>query len=169
MPLVSIAPPVLAATAAPTRVSAVTGSAAQDSFEARVLELTNQARAHARKCGSKKMKATKPLVWNTALATSANAHSADMATRNYFSHYSKNGKSPFDRIRAAGYKYRAAGENIAAGRSLATAEAVVKAWLKSPAHCKILMSSAYKELGVGRVEGPGKYSVYWTQNFGTRR
>jgi uncharacterized protein YkwD len=31
------------------------------------------------------------------------------------------------------------------------------------------MNGKYKELGVGRVEGPGKYGVYWTQNFGLRK
>jgi uncharacterized protein YkwD len=92
-----------------------------------------------------------------------------MATKDYFSHYSKSGKSPFQRMRAAGYRYRAAGENIAAGRSLASPEAVVKAWLKSPGHCKVIMNGKYKELGVGRVEGPGRWSVYWTQNFGRRK
>jgi uncharacterized protein YkwD len=92
-----------------------------------------------------------------------------MANSDYFSHYSQSGASPFQRMRAAGYSYRAAGENIAAGRSLASPEAVVKAWLKSPGHCRVIMNGKYKELGVGRVEGPGKYSVYWTQNFGARK
>ena len=31
------------------------------------------------------------------------------------------------------------------------------------------MNGKYKELGVGRVEGPGKWGVYWTQNFGARK
>jgi uncharacterized protein YkwD len=33
----------------------------------------------------------------------------------------------------------------------------------------VLMNPKYRELGVGRVEGPGRWHVYWTQNFGTRR
>ncbi len=149
-----------------SQVRMVTGSAAQDGFEAEVLRLTNQARAHARKCGSTRKKAVRPVRWSATLARSANEHSADMATRNYFSHYDKAGRSPFQRMRSVGYNYRAAGENIAAGRSLATAQAVVRAWLKSPAHCKVIMNGKYRELGIGRVEGPGKWGVYWTQNFG---
>ncbi len=144
----------------------VTGSAAQDRFEAEVLTLTNKARSRSRKCGSTRMKAVKAVRWNATLARTANAHSADMATKNYFSHYDKAGRSPFKRIRAAGYNYRAAGENIAAGRSLSSPQAVVRAWLKSPGHCKVIMNGKYKELGIGRVEGPGKWTVYWTQNFG---
>lgn len=144
-------------------------SASQDVIEAEVLRLTNEARSQARECGGKRMPAVGPVEWNAKLARSANSHSADMARRNYFSHRSKSGKSPFARMRAAGYKYRAAGENIAAGRSLATAEAVVRAWLNSPGHCRVIMNGAYTDLGVGRVEGAGRYHVYWTQNFGRPR
>jgi uncharacterized protein YkwD len=31
------------------------------------------------------------------------------------------------------------------------------------------MNPRYRELGVGRVEGAGKWGVYWTQNFGQPR
>ena len=89
----------------------------QDGFEAEALRLTNEARAHSRKCGGKRMKAVRPLSWSPVLAAPADAHSADMANNDYFSHYRTRG-SPFERMRAAGYSYRAAGENIAAGRSL---------------------------------------------------
>ena len=147
----------------------LSGSAEQDSFEAEVLRLTNDARAHSRKCGGKRMKAVRSLNWSVTLAATANEHSTDMALNDYFSHNSQSGSSPFDRIRAAGYQYRAAGENIAAGRSFADPIAVVRAWLKSPGHCKVITNGKYKELGVGRVEGAGRYSVYWTQNFGARR
>lgn len=150
-------------------VRALDGSPGQDPFEAEVLRLTNEARAHARSCGGKRMKAAKPLRWSDQLAASAHDHSADMATQDYFSHYSQSGTSPFQRIRSVGYSYRAAGENIAAGRSLADPAAVVQAWLDSPGHCKVIMNRKYRELGVGRVEGAGKWSVYWTQNFGVRR
>jgi uncharacterized protein YkwD len=147
----------------------VVASADQDQFEAEVLRLTNEARSHSRKCGGRKFKAARALRWSPVLASSADEHSTDMATRDYFSHYAPNGNSPFDRMRAAGYRYRAAGENIAAGRSLADPAAVVRAWLNSPGHCKVLMNPRYRELGVGRAEGPGKWSVYWTQNFGRAR
>ena len=158
------------APAAPTLgIRAVDASPAQDAFEAEVLRLTNEARAHSRKCGGKKFKKAKPLRWSDVLASSASQHSADMANRDYFSHYAPGGVSPFERMRAVGYRYRAAGENIAAGRSLATPDAVVNAWLKSPGHCKVIMNPRYRELGVGRVEGAGKWNVYWTQNFGLRR
>jgi uncharacterized protein YkwD len=89
-----------------------------------------------------------------------------MATAYYFSHYTPSGQSPFDRMHAARYTYRAAGESIAAGRSLADPAAVVDAWLKSRGHCRVIMNGKCKELGIGRVEGPGRWGVYWTQSFG---
>jgi uncharacterized protein YkwD len=164
--------PAASATPIPPSASVMSmarADASQDGFEAEVLRLTNEARSHSRKCGGKKMHKVRPLSWSGVLASSADAHSADMANNDYFSHYTQSGASPFQRMRAAGYSYRAAGENIAAGRSLADPAAVVRAWLNSPGHCRVIMNGKYKELGVGRVEGPGKYSVYWTQNFGTRK
>ena len=163
------ASPVTAPPQGLTSVRTVVGSAEKDSFEAQVLRLTNKARSHSRKCGGKRMKKVRKVRWNATLAASANQHSADMATKDYFSHYTPSGVSPFQRIRASGYSYRAAGENIAAGRSLSSARAVVRAWLKSPGHCKVIMNPKYRELGVARVEGPGRWTVYWTQNFGKRK
>jgi uncharacterized protein YkwD len=159
----------VAAVAPRAVVQSVAGSAEMDGFEAEVLRLTNKARSHSRKCGGKKMKKVRRLSWSPTLAATADQHSADMATNDYFSHYTPSGVSPFQRMRSAGYRYRAAGENIAAGRSLADPAAVVNAWLKSPGHCRVIMNGRYKELGVGRVEGPGKWGVYWTQNFGARK
>jgi uncharacterized protein YkwD len=148
-------------------VGAVDGSPDKDALEAEVLRLTNKARAKSRKCGGKRMKAVRRLRWSPVLASTANQHSADMATNDYFAHNSPSGESPFDRMRASGCSFRAAGENIAAGIPLSDPAAVVRAWLKSPGHCRNIMSGTFRELGVGRVEGPGQWGVYWTQSFGT--
>jgi uncharacterized protein YkwD len=103
---------------------------------------------------------------DATLAKVALAHSQDMADHNYFSHDSRNGSSPFQRMKRAGYNYSSAGENIAAGfRSPAS---VVKAWLASPGHCKNLMNRSYDEIGVGYATG-GIYGTYWTQDFGNPR
>ncbi|PFG18024.1 uncharacterized protein YkwD [Propionicimonas paludicola] len=131
-------------------------------MESEVLRLTNVARNKARKCGSTKYPSAPALRVDQTLADVAAAHSRDMAERSYFSHTSQSGKSPFDRMRAANYDYRAAGENIGAG--FTTPKAVVDAWLASPGHCRILMSRSYTELGVGYATG-GYYGTYWTQDF----
>lgn len=152
------------ATATPTPTPAPGTS--PSTFEQRVLELTNQARAQARVCGTQSFAAAAPLTYNAALRTAAYNHSRDMAVRNFFSHTNPDGLNPFDRMRAAGYtNFLAAGENIAAGQS--TPEGVVAGWLRSPGHCSNIMNAGYRDLGVGYSAG-GSYGHYWTQNFGRR-
>ncbi len=133
------------------------------SYEKQVLALINKARSTKRKCGSKTYAKAKALKWNSKLALAAERHSADMSNRNYFSHTAKNGKSAGSRIKATGYKYKAMGETLAAG--YATPESVVKAWLKSAGHCKILMSKSYTQVGVGYHKGSGRYTHYITADF----
>lgn len=154
------------ASTASAQARATKAQRTQLTFESRVLRLTNKARQSARMCGSQSFRATSPLKYNAALQRSARAHSADMASRNYFSHYSPEGSSPFDRIHAQGYQFRRAAENIAAGQR--TPKAVVRAWLRSPSHCSGIMDPRLRELGVGYVKGGGRYVHYWTQDFGSR-
>jgi uncharacterized protein YkwD len=134
-----------------------------NSAEAEVLRLTNAARATARKCGDTAMPVVPALTWSGVLAGTAYAHGADMAARNYFAHTSKDGTSFDKRITQAGYRWNSVGENIAAGYP--TAADVVKGWLKSPGHCRNIMSPNFTQLGVGLATG-GKYGTYWTQDFG---
>ena len=92
-----------------------------------------------------------------------------MARNNYFSHSGRDGSSPAQRVERAGYRYRATGENIAAGAQM-TAENAVAGWIKSPPHCVNLMSPAYTEMGVAFAVDPrSDMGVYWTQAFGTPR
>lgn len=150
------------ATTTPTPTPGTGASA----FEQRVLDLTNQARAQARTCGTQAYPAAAPLTSNAALRAAAYNHSRDMAVRNFFSHTNPDGLDPFARMRAAGYTgFTAAAENIAAGQ--ATPEAVVAGWLQSPGHCANIMNAAYRDLGVGYYAG-GSYGHYWTQDFGRR-
>ncbi len=104
------------------------------------------------------------LRWESRLATAARLHSEDMARRNYFSHTSLDGRTPWDRIRAQGYTDGSA-ENIAAGYS--TAAAVMTGWMNSPGHKANILNCSNKALGVGIGKG-GTYGTYWTQDFGRR-
>jgi len=135
---------------APKATPRTSGAAAE------VLRLVNVQRAKA---------GCKALVTSTVLARVALAHSRDMAVRGYFAHNSQDGRSPFDRMRAAGYGGTTMGENIAAGQP--TAAAVMAAWMKSPGHRANILNCAYRELGVGHHAG-GSMRHYWTQNFGAR-
>jgi uncharacterized protein YkwD len=135
---------------------------------ARVLELVNQARAEARSCGRKSFKAAGPLRWNDLLAAVAQRHAADMAQFNYFSHTGRDISTPAARVQRGGYKYRATGENIAAGQT--TPEEAVAGWIKSPPHCENLMNPVFTEMGVAyAVDRNSELGVYWTQVFGTPR
>ena len=138
---------------------------APTAWEQEVVALVNEARAQARTCGTTSHPAAAPLTVNASLTVSARAHSADMAAKDYLSHTGRDGSLPWDRMRSAGYSYRAAGENIAAGQP--SPASVMTAWLGSPGHCATIMSAAFTEIGVGHSQQGGpRYSHYWTQNFG---
>ncbi len=167
----SVVTPVLPVGTHTLTVTTAAGTATGASYRVRtvedeVLRLVNKARATKRSCGSKTYKAVPALRADAKLARVAAEHSADMSQQDFFSHTSRNGDSPFDRIKGAGYLYRYAGENIAAG--FRTPASVTKAWLKSPGHCRNIMKASYTELGVGWVTG-GAYGSYWTQDFGRPR
>jgi uncharacterized protein YkwD len=156
-----------APTAAPSPTSAgPESSGAPAGAPGEVLTLVNQARTKARSCGSKSFPAAAPLRWNDRLARAAQAHSEDMAQKNYFDHQAPDGSDMAKRVGAQGYTFSALGENIAAGQR--TPAEVVQGWLESPGHCANIMNGAFQEIGVGRAEG-GSYKVYWTQNFGSPR
>ena len=134
----------------------------------RVLDLVNQARATPRYCGNRAFNAARPVRWNGSLAEASRLHSEDMARYNYFSHSSRDGSDPGQRVERAGYKYRSAAENIAAGQM--KPEEVVAGWIKSPEHCANLMSPVYTEMGAAfAINAKSKMGVYWTQDFGTPR
>ncbi|TYB63242.1 CAP domain-containing protein [Nonomuraea sp. PA05] len=121
--------------------------------ETAVVSLTNAARAK---------NGCRPLVHDAKLHLAAERHSADMARNNYFSHTSRDGRTFDQRIKATGFVFRQAGENIAKGQP--SAAAVVKAWLDSPGHRANIMNCAFTHIGVGHnAKGPT-----WTQDFGTR-
>ena len=133
----------------------------------RVLELVNHARATPRHCGERAFKAARPLRWNGTLAEASRLHAEDMARHNYFSHAGRDGSDPVQRVERAGYRFRATGENIAAGGSMQAEEAVA-GWIKSPAHCANLMNPAYTEMGAAYAINPrSDMGIYWAQAFGT--
>jgi uncharacterized protein YkwD len=89
-------------------------------------------------------------------------HAADMAAHNYFEHADLSGSSPADRVRAAGYREKLVGENIAYGPE--SAEEVVRGWLDSPGHCENIMDTRFAEMGVAFAAGrTAKHGLYWVQ------
>lgn len=132
---------------------------------AQALAMINATRASERQCGSTFYAAAPPLRWNDALLVAATAHSADMASNNFFSHVGSSGSSPATRVAAAGYR-GSAGENIAA--NFDPMDAVFKVWLDSPGHCANIMNPQYQDYAVACVGSTtARYRTYWTQAFGT--
>ena len=100
------------------------------------------------------------------LASSAQGHSVDMATEDFFSHTGSGGTSAGDRIGAAGYPASGWSENIAAGH--ASAEAVVDAWMNSSGHRANILRESSEHVGIGyEVRTGSTYGTYWTMNFGS--
>nr|WP_221277152.1 CAP domain-containing protein [Deinobacterium chartae] len=150
---------------APIQQTPTFGSAS--SFEAQVLSLTNAARARGATCGGVAYPPVPALTANAQLRQAAYLHAKDMGDNNYFDHVGRNGRMPWDRMRAAGYIGRTYGENIAAGQS--TPQQVVDGWLKSSGHCRNIMSRNFKDLGVGYYYRAGSnFRHYWVQNFGAK-
>lgn len=124
----------------------------------RVIVLTNE---HRRAAGCA------DLTWNPALAAAAQRHADDMASNNYFSHNSRNGAKFTARIRNAGYRYRFAAENIAAGQQ--TPDEVVTGWMESPGHRANILNCRLKEIGIGYGFNDGSaFGSYWVQDFGSK-
>jgi len=106
------------------------------------------------------------------LSAAAAHHSQDMGKYTFFDHATVRsdvfaaGSSPWDRMRASGYRYETAmAENIAAGQ--ATAQEVFDGWKSSPGHNANMLSSAYRVIGIGFRSVPGSpYGYYWTTDFG---
>jgi uncharacterized protein YkwD len=135
---------------------------------ARVLELANEARSRARRCGWRQFPAAAPLALESRLTEAARTQARDMAKHNTLDHTGSDGSTPDQRVSRAGYKWRAAGENIASGPT--TPEEVMEGWLASPGHCENIMSPRFKEMGIAWVVDPKSESgVYWAQVFGTRK
>ncbi|MCO5101936.1 MAG: CAP domain-containing protein [Burkholderiaceae bacterium] len=133
-----------------------------------ILQRVNAARAQPRTCGEKRFDAARPLAWNDELAAASLKHSRDMAQHDYFSHEARDGSRPGDRVSREGYRWRAVGENIAAGQG--TAQKTVDAWLASPGHCANIMSPDFTQTGAAYAMNPdSRMVIYWTQDFGSPR
>ncbi|MEV4414559.1 sigma-70 family RNA polymerase sigma factor [Catellatospora sp. NPDC049609] len=152
-PLPSPSAPASPAPSAPASARPSPTKAAPTTLEGQMLALVNQARKSA---------GCKPLRAEPKLDQASRLHSADMAKRNYFSHETPEGVTPWDRARKAGYDQPSA-ENIAAGN--ASAKATFQQWMNSKGHKANILNCSSKAMGVGRATG-GSYRYYWTQMFG---
>jgi uncharacterized protein YkwD len=95
------------------------------------------------------------------LSEVARAHCKDMFTRGYFSHYTPEGKSPFDRMNDGGVEFGYAGENLALAPNTILA---MKGLMNSPGHKANILSENFEKVGIGVIDG-GVYGEMFCQEF----
>jgi len=128
------------------------GSVSLTADEKQMLDLVNKERT------SRGLAALKA---NLTLTQVARAHSQDMINRSYFSHTNPDGKSSFDRMKAAGVTYQTAGENLAGAPNAQTAHTNL---MNSSGHRANILKPNFTEVGIGIIDG-GRYGKMFTQNF----
>lgn len=123
-----------------------------------IIELTNRERE---KMGLSKVNE------NEALDKAAALKAQNMFTENYWAHFAPSGKTPWDFILGAGYKFTFAGENLA--KNFYNSGDVVKAWMASPTHRDNLLNPRYQDIGIAVVDGvlDGQRTTLVVQEFGS--
>jgi uncharacterized protein YkwD len=130
----------------------VTNPTVRPNMEAEMLAMVNEERAK---------EGLKPVVADPELTEVARKHSRDMFARGYFSHYSPEKLSLFDRMAEANVSYHMAGENLALAPTLFMAH---KGLMESPGHRANILRPGFGRLGIGILDG-GRYGLMVTQNF----
>jgi uncharacterized protein YkwD len=92
-----------------------------------------------------------PLQWLEGAARAAQAHSDDMAARNYFGHRSPEGQTLADRLQAQGVRHHGGAENLA--RVPGGPRDAYRTWLASAQHRANLQNCAYTQHGLGVRDG----------------
>ena len=160
-----------AALAVPATAAAPSDVRAVDSLERSILAGVNAVRrAHG----------LAPVRRSAALARAADGHSRAMATLGFFSHDSRDGTVFWKRIARSyssrGYDYWTVGENLLWSSSGLDGARVVRIWLNSPPHRRVLLNRLWREAGISAVHtsaAPGEFgggeATVVTADFGQRR
>lgn len=106
-----------------------------------------------------------PLLENAKLRQAAEAKARYILQNGYFAHTSPEGVTPWDFIKATGFAYAFAGENLALNYT--SSYELEKDFLQSPGHRKNLLSPLYSETGIAVVSGmfKGEPAVVTVQMF----
>ena len=121
-------------------------------LEASMLEMINKERRAA---------GLHPLKADPQETLVARAHSKDMFVRGYFAHVNPEGKTPFDRMKAAQVKFKTAGENLALAQTLEIAHTNL---MNSPGHRANILNPKFNRVGIGIQDG-GFYGLMISQEF----
>ncbi len=160
----------LAVTAVPVSGAGQSNAQRLAAVESQIVREINRVRA---------AEGLRPLKVSPALRSVAFVHSRTMLQRGFFDHTSPDGTSATDRILRS-YPGRpnrawAVGEVLFSTSGALTAREAVARWLASPGHRGILLSTQWREVGIGVARSPlagGAFNnlpaVVATADFGAR-
>ena len=150
----ALAAPAAASSGCPNAHTPVAGAASASIKRAVVCLVDHQRADHG----------LPPLRANTLLDRSAQGWTQAMVANDQFTH----GSDFSARITQAGFRWAAAGENIASG--FETPAQVVAAWMASTGHCQNILDPSFSQIGVGVVSRPvggvAGGAATWTTDFG---
>lgn len=136
-------------------------------FQAELLSRINTIRASGAVCGGIAYASVGSLTWDFQLQQAATVHATDMSTKDFFSHTGSDGTTLRQRLPAAGYMHRFAGENIAAGQT--TVAQTMADLMASPSHCANIMRPEHRDIGMSCKTYEGStYKNYWVMELGVR-
>jgi uncharacterized protein YkwD len=102
-----------------------------------------------------------PLTLVKSLDRAAMALSADMAKHNRLSHTGPNGANLAKRLKAAGYNFGLAAENIGAGQT--TLAELIESWKNDPSQSRNLLLPDATQMGIAYKYRPDtNFKTYWT-------
>lgn len=129
----------------------------------RALAAINAMRQVAQECAGLNMPAAGPLRWSSRLEAVARGYAGELSRGDDLVHAGL-GSTLRDRLRASGYAFSRAGENLAAGQE--SLDEVLQSWIVSAKHCSNLMRADFTEVGLACMRGPGVFETYWVMNLG---
>jgi hypothetical protein len=111
-----------------------------------------------------------PYALNSTLGASAQWHSNDMAANDFIDHAGSDGSTAKDRMAAAGYPVYSGGilgtELIYGG--VGGPEKPFEWWMNSSVHHDLILSTRYREIGIGMATRAENGRAYWTLHLGGR-
>jgi uncharacterized protein YkwD len=120
----------------------------------------------------------RPLRGSTPLWSAAQFHSDVMDSQDFFSHDGSDG-TPATRAAAAGYTHGvrrwSIGESLGYGAgATGSPRAMLRAWMRSPEHRRVLLERFWRQIGVGVTQGSpvgpdGPGMATYTVDLGYRR
>jgi uncharacterized protein YkwD len=151
---------VVGPTATPNPISASCNGQTNTDYINQVLTLINNARVSNN---------LSPLTLNDKLSAAAQAHSNDMACNDFVDHVGSDGSTWYTRVKAQGYTYSYASENIYVGNPTfgGDAQGAFTWWMNSQVHRDNILSPKVTQIGIGYTfYDKSTYGGYFTVDFG---